>query len=122
MLHRPQLAGSGIEDRALDVAVADREHLRPPAAGFRIVGRRRAVRHDADHLADVIGKTLRLVARAVVVAEGDEQIAVGGLRDAAAVMIARRQRPLLAEDHPGLVEPAGAVVEPGARHGGTAAA
>ena len=57
-----------------------------------------------------------------MLAQRDEQIAVVGLRDAAAVMIARRQRPLLAEDDLDLVELASAVVEFGARDRGASTA
>ena len=52
----------------------------------------------------MIAEILRLVAMAEMIAERDEQIAVGGLRDAAAIVIAARQRPVLAEDHLDLVE------------------
>ena len=67
-------------------------------------------------------ESLRLIAIGEVLAQRDEQIAVIGLRDAAAVMIARRQRPLLAEDDLDVVEPALAVGEPGARDCGASTA
>src|SRR5262245_5777820 len=70
----------------------------------------------------MICKVLRLIAVAVVLAECDKQIAVGGLYDAAPVMIARRQRSLLPEDHRGLIEPSAGVVEFRAHECGAATA
>ena len=85
--------------------------------------RRCAVRRDADDLAEMIAEILRLVARPVVVAERDEQVAVGGLRDAAAVVIAGGERAFLAEDHLHVAQARlRAVVEFAARHGGATAA
>ena len=46
----------------------------------------------------MIAEILRLVARAVMVAQGEEQCVVRHLHDAAAEMVAARQRPLLPED------------------------
>src|SRR5262249_62057861 len=62
-----------------------------------IVGRHLAVGPDAHDLADVIGEILRLVARAEMIAERDEEITVGGLHDAAAE-IGPAARPALGED------------------------
>ena len=70
----------------------------------------------------MIAEILRLVAVGEMFAQRDEQIAVVGLHDAAAIMIARRQRPFLAEDDLDVVEPAVAVVQLGARDRGAAAA
>ena len=59
-----------------------------------------------------------------MVAHAEEQIVVGGLRDAAAEMIAARERAVLAEDHLDVVE-AGRVlssIEPRARQRGACAA
>ena len=70
----------------------------------------------------MIAEILRLVAVGEMFAQRDEQIAVVGLRDAAAVMIARRQRPLLTEDDLDVVEAAVAVVQFRARDRGASAA
>ena len=53
-----------------------------------IIRRRRAIWRDPDQLAEMIAEILRLVAIAEMFAQRDEQIAVVGLHDAAAVMIA----------------------------------
>ncbi len=109
MLAFPEIAGGRIDRETLLVAVAKTPDLRPGAvaADERVIRRRRAVGRNPDQLADVIAEVLRLVAGAVMVAQRDKQIAVIGLRDAAAIMVARRQRSLLAEDDFDFVEPAG---------------
>ena len=68
-LHLPELAGLGVEAQAEAVAMAVREDLglRAGAADERIVGGRRAVVLQAQHLADVVGEDLRAHADAVVV-------------------------------------------------------
>ncbi len=108
VLDLPELAGGGMDRKR--PARCDGRSSRSPA--WRRRGRRTdclrapSRRRDADHLAEMIGETLRVVAVGEMLAQRDEQIAVVGLRDAAAIMIARRQRPLLAEDDLDLVEPA----------------
>ena len=61
------------------MAVAPDLRLGAGAADERIVGRRRAVGRDADDLAEMVAEVLRLVARAEVVAEREEQVAVRAL-------------------------------------------
>jgi hypothetical protein len=53
----------------------------------------------------MIGEVLRFCGVKAVVAHGQEQIAIGALRDAAAEVIAGRQGPLLPEDHFDIGEP-----------------
>src|SRR5581483_7415560 len=81
----PQFAADRMKGEALRVAVAVAPDLRTCAlsADERIVLRNAAVRRDAHDLAVVDGEVLRLVARPEMIAERDEQIAVGALRDAA---------------------------------------
>src|ERR1700704_2587525 len=86
------------------VAVAPDFRLRAWSADERIVRRHRAVRPDANELAEMIGEVLRLVAAAEVIARGQEQIVVARLRDAAAEVVAARERTVLAEDHLDVVE------------------
>ena len=57
-----------------------------------------------------------------MLAQRNEQVAVAGLHDAAAIVIARGRRPVLPEDDPEIVKPAAGVVQFRPRHGGTAAA
>jgi hypothetical protein len=122
MLDLPQRAGRGVQRQALHVAMAVAPDFglgaRLPDEG--IVVRRLAVGGDADQLADVVAEILRLVAIGEMIAKADEQIAVGGLRHAAAIVIAGGGRPFLAEDHFGLFERAVAEARP--RHRGAAAA
>src|SRR4051794_11700942 len=92
------------------------------AADERIIRGRRTVRRDPDDLAEVVAEILRLIAGGKMLAQGCEQIAVIGLHDAATIVIARRQRALLAEDDFEVVEPAAAVVQLCPRQCGTAAA
>ena len=80
------------------VTVTPDFRLRAVAADERIVARCGTVRRDADDFAEMVGEILRLVARAVVITERDEQVAVGCLRDPAAIMVAGRRRSLLPED------------------------
>jgi hypothetical protein len=54
-----------------------------------IVGRRRSVWADANDLAEVIGKVLRLIARHEMFTQRDKKIIVRRLRDPAAKMIGR---------------------------------
>ena len=70
------------------MAVAPDLRLGAGAADERIVLRHRAVGRDPDHLAEMVAEVLRLVAVGEVLAQRDEQIAVVGLRDAAAEVIA----------------------------------
>ena len=107
VLVHPHLARRRIERGALRIAVAVAPDFRLGAGLFheRIVRRHRSVGAHAHDLADVIGEILRLVARAVMVAHGQEQIVVRHLHDAAAEMIAARQRPILLEDRLDVVEP-----------------
>src|SRR5262249_61689080 len=101
-----QLAASRLDDSALRIAMAVAPYFRLGAAfaDERIVGRHRAVRPDAHNLAEVVAEILRLVAICEMLPEREEQVVVGGQRDAAAEMVAARQRPLLAEDHLDVVE------------------
>jgi hypothetical protein len=66
---------------------------------------------DADDLAEMVAEVLRLVAGAEMVAHAEKQIVVGCLRDAAAEMIAARERAVLMEDHLHILEPRSGVVE-----------
>ena len=120
----PEIAGSRVDRETLliAVAVAPDFRLRVGAADKWIVCRRRAVGRDPDQLAEMIGKVLRLVAMAEMFAQRDKQIAVTCLHDAAAVVIARRQRSFLAEDDFDIVKPAIGVVQFCPRYRGTAAA
>ena len=114
-----------MERQALRIAVAVAPDLRlgAGAADERIVGRHRAVGPDADDLADVIAEILRLVARTEMVARGEKEIVVRRLHDAAAEMIAARERAFLAEDDLHVVEPGRAFVhQPGAGKRGARAA
>ena len=86
------------------MAVAPDFRLGVVAADERIVRRHRAVRRDAHDLAEMVGEVLRLVAIGEVIAHREQQIAVAALHDAAAEMIAARQRAFLAEDHLHVVE------------------
>src|SRR5262245_15498091 len=90
MLVLPQLSGHGVEREALGIAVAVAPDLRlggrPADEG--IVRRNRAIGPDANDLAEIVGKILRLVAGGEVVAGGQKQIVVRRLRDAAAETIA----------------------------------
>ncbi len=76
---------------ALRVAMAVAPDLRlgVGAAGERVACGHRTIGRDPDHLAEMIVETLRLIAEGEMLAQRDEQIAVVGLRDAAAVMVAR---------------------------------
>jgi len=84
---------------------------RGSAADEGIVRRHRAVGPDADDLAEMVAEVLRLVARAEMVAHAEKQIVVGCLRDAAAEMIAARERAVLMEDHLHILESRSGVVE-----------
>src|SRR5437868_6629500 len=64
-----------------------------------IARRDRAVRPDADDLAEIVAEILRLVAGGEVVARGEEEIVIRRLHDAAAEMIAAGERPRMAKDH-----------------------
>src|SRR5204863_233994 len=90
VLDFPEIAARGIDRQPLFVAMAVAPYLRlgaiAPDKG--IIRRRRAIWRDPDQLAEMIAEILRLVAIAEMFAQRDEQIAVVGLHDAAAVMIA----------------------------------
>src|SRR5437868_14755587 len=92
VLGLPQVAGRGIDGEALLIAmtVAPDLRLRAGAADEGIVLRHRAVRRNADQLAEMVIESLRLIAAAIVFAERDKQVAVRGLYDAATEVIARR--------------------------------
>ena len=64
-----------------------------------IVRRDAAIRRDAHDLAEIVVERLRHIAVGEMFAVGEEQIAVGALRDAAAEVVAARGRALLAVDH-----------------------
>src|SRR4029077_11438679 len=113
VLDFPECAGCRIDREPLRIAVAVTPDFRPGvgAAEKRVAIRRRSVRRDPDQFAQMIAEILRLVAVGEMLAQRDEQIAVVGLHDAAAVMISRRERPVLAEDDSGVVEAAIGVVQ-----------
>src|SRR6185437_10052448 len=96
----PEIAGCRVDRETLLVAVpvAPDFRLDAVAADERIVRRHRTVGRDADHLAKMIGEILRLVAMAEMLAQRHEQVAVGTLRDTAAIVVARRERSFLTED------------------------
>src|SRR5262249_60665682 len=89
MLVLPQLPGHGVEREALGIAMAVAPDLRlggrPADEG--IVRRDRAIGPDANDLAEIVGKILRLVAGGEMLARGQEEIVVRRLHDAAAEMI-----------------------------------
>src|SRR5262244_406684 len=125
MLVLPQLPGHGVEREALGIAVAVAPDLRLGGrpADERIVRRDRAIGPDADDLAEIVGRILRLVAGGEMLARGQEEIVVRRQRNAAAEMVAAGERAGLAEDHLDLVEPGRAFIhQPGARERGAAAA
>src|SRR5262245_16710346 len=97
----PQLAGDGVEREGLVIALPVAPDLRLGAspADEGIVRRHRAVRPDADDLAEIVAEVLRLVASGEVIARGEEEILIRRLHDAAAEVIAAGERPCLAEDH-----------------------
>jgi hypothetical protein len=104
------------------MAVAPDFRLGARFADKRIVRRHRSIRTDADDLAEMVAKVLRLVAVPVVLAERDKQVRIRRLHDPAAEMLTGRERTLLAEDHLHLLEARRFLVpETGARHGGACA-
>src|SRR5437879_6285772 len=70
----------------------------------------------------MVAEILRLIAVTEMLAQRDEQIAVVCLHDAAAIVIARRQRSLLPEDDLDIVKPSVGITQLCPRHGCTAAA
>ncbi|MNM65836.1 hypothetical protein D3C81_772980 [compost metagenome] len=96
----PQLAGPGVERRALLVAVAERPDFRAHviATDKRVVLGHRAVREDAHQLALQLVQVLRS-RPLVVLAKGDEQVAVAVEHQARAKMVAAGELGLLAENH-----------------------
>src|SRR5262245_13147550 len=121
----PQLACGGVQRETLRIAMAVAPDFRFGAglAGERIVGRHRAIRPDADDLAEVVSETLRLVARSEMLAQGQKEAVIRRLHDAAAEMIAAGARAGLAEDHLDGIEPgSGFVAQPGAGERGARAA
>src|SRR5262245_49575483 len=112
MLVLPQLSGDGVEREPLGIAVAVAPDLRlgRRLADVGIVRRNRAVGPDADYLAEIVCKILRLVAGGEVVAGGQKERVVRRLRNAAAEMIAAGERTGLAEDHLKRIEPGRAFV------------
>src|SRR5262249_9777716 len=125
VLVHPQLAARRLDRGALRIAMAVAPNLRLGAAPAdeRIVGRYRAVRPDAHDLAEVVAEILRLIAKGEMIPEREEQVAVLCLDNAAAEMVAARQRALLAEDHLDVVEARRAVLdEVRPRHRGARAA
>src|SRR5204863_7664429 len=85
VLDFPKLAVCRVDRKSLFVAmtIAPDFRLGAVAADEGIVGRRRTIGRDADHLAEMVGKVLRLVAVAEMFTQRDEQIAVAGMPDAA---------------------------------------
>src|SRR5262249_7407277 len=102
----PQLAARRIDRRALRIAMTVTPDFRLGAvlADEGIVGRGGAVGTNTNQLAQVIAEILRLVAIREMLAHGEKQAFVGHLDDAAAEMIAARQRSLLAEYHADVIE------------------
>src|SRR5436190_9933796 len=96
-----------MQRQALRIAVSVAPDFGLGAWGIdkRIVRRHRAIRADAYDLAEMICKVLRLIARGEMLAQGQEQVVVLRLHDAAAEMIAARERALLAEDDCQIGEP-----------------
>src|SRR5262249_47081691 len=124
MLVLPQLSGHGVEREPLGIAVAVAPDLRLGGglAGEGIVRRNGAIGPDANDLAEVIGKILRLVAGGEMVAGGQKEIVVRCLHDAAAEMVAAGERARLAEDHLDRIEPRRAFIhQPSARERGARA-
>ena len=116
----PKLVICGIDREALWIAVAVAPDLGSGAftADERIVRWSSAIGGDADDLAEMIGEVLGFVAAAIVFAESDEEIAVAGLYDAAAIMIAAGEWAFLTEDDLQIVEPGRrAIDEFGPRNG-----
>src|SRR5215831_13156754 len=121
MLGLPQLSGGGVEREPLGIAVTVAPDLRLGGrlADEGIVRRNRAIRPDANDLAEVVGEILRLVAGREVVAGGQKQIVVRRLHNAAAEMVAAGERACLAEDYLDRIEPGRAFVhQPTARERG----
>src|SRR5215468_8060401 len=121
----PQLPGHGVEREPLGIAMAVAPDLglggRPADEG--IVRRDRAIGPDANDLAEIVGKILRLVAGGEMLAGGQEEIVVRRLHDTAAEMIAARERAGLTEDHLDRVEPGRAFIhQPSACERGAPAA
>src|SRR5712691_1022809 len=109
----PDLVGRGMAGEALRVAMSVTPDfgLGARLADERIVGRHRAVGPDADDLAEMVGEVLCLVTEAEMVAHRQEQVVVGGLHDAAAKMLAARERAFLVEDRLDVVEPRRAFID-----------
>src|SRR6266852_5975122 len=83
-----------MQREALRIAMAKTPDFRLGAlpSDEGIVRRHRAVRPDANDLAEVVGKILRLIPLGEMLAQRQEEIVVESLRDAAAEMIAGRER------------------------------
>jgi len=77
VLDFPELAGRGIDRKALCVAMAIAPDLRlgVGAADERIVFRRRAIGRDADQLAQMVAEVLRFVTVGKMLAQRYEQVA-----------------------------------------------
>src|SRR5262249_26641629 len=104
------------------VTVAPDFRLRAWPAGERVVRGHRAIRPNANDLAEMVGKVLRLIARGEMLAQRQEEIVVGCLRNPAAEMIAVGERPFLMKDHAHRLEMRHALVdEPGAAERGSSA-
>src|ERR1041385_523387 len=86
------------------LAIAPDFRLRTSPIDKRIIGRHRAIRFNAHDFAEMVAKVLRLVARGEMLAQRQEQIALGRLRDAAAKMIAARQWTILLKDDFHIIE------------------
>ncbi len=119
----PQLAGLGVQRRALRVAVAVGPDLGPAAvdADEGVVGGDRAVRIDANHVAPVDLEVLRALALAAV-ADRDEQRAVAREHQPRPEVPAAAGLRLLAEDHLDAAQAQLVPVEARAGHGGAGAA
>src|SRR6266851_6070457 len=102
-----------MQREALRIAMAKTPDFRLGAlpSDEGIVRRHRAVRPDANDLAEVVGKILRLIPLGEMLAQRQEEIVVESLRDAAAEMIAARERTVLMEDHADVGEPWRALLE-----------
>src|SRR5262249_36900080 len=123
VLVRPQLPGLRMDRGALRIAVAVAPDFRLGARAVdeRIARRHRAVRPQPHDLAQMVAEVLRLIAGGEVLPHGEEQVAVGALRDAAAEVVAARERALLVEDDLDVAELGARLVdELRARHCGAA--
>src|SRR5690606_5906202 len=84
VLDGPQRAAGRVGGGALDVAVAQAPDI--GCGELRVGGGRAALAVDADHLAEVVGRVLRVVLAREAVAQADPQRAVAAEDDARAAV------------------------------------